>query len=152
MPEVVADDPVLREVIDEAFIDFPRPLEPLAADSLVARLGDALANRSDARPSRGRKPVAERGVRLAREFLIAEARRTVASEELERVAGLDRFALARQFRAAYGTSPHRFQVGRRLVQARRAIMDGVSIADAAAATRASPTRAISRAISRRASA
>jgi AraC-like DNA-binding protein len=131
--DVVADDPVMREVIDEAFIDFPCPLEPLAVDSLVARLADALAHRSDARPARGRNKIAERGVRLARDFLVTEAKRTVASEELERVSGLDRFVLARQFRAAYGTSPHRFQVGQRLARARRAIMDGMPIVEAAAA-------------------
>ena len=43
--------------------------------------------------------------RQAREFLAAEAHRTVASEELEKITGLDRFALARHFRAATGTSP-----------------------------------------------
>jgi AraC-like DNA-binding protein len=130
--DVVANDPVMREIIDEAFIDFPRALEPLAADSLVARLVDQLVNRSDARRRKRRSPSELRGVRRARDFLIAEAQRTVASEELERVSGLDRFALARQFRAAFGTSPHRFQVGRRLAQARSMIMSGVPIATAAA--------------------
>ena len=47
----------------------------------------------------------------------------MASEELERVTGLDRFALARHFRAATGTSPHRYQIGRRLARAQKMIAD-----------------------------
>jgi AraC-like DNA-binding protein len=58
----------------------------------------------------------------------------VASEELEKVTGLDRFALARHFRAATGTSPHRYQVGRRLAQAQKMIADGMALSEAAAAT------------------
>ncbi len=132
VPDVVADDPVLRDIVEEAFTDFPSPLEPLAQDSLVARLADALADRSDARPARRRQTGAGRGVTRARDFLVAEAHRTVGSEELERVSGLDRFTLARQFRAAFGTSPHRFQVGRRLVRARTLIGRGMALADVAA--------------------
>jgi AraC-like DNA-binding protein len=134
VPDVVAEDATMRDIIDEAFIDFPRPLEPLAVDSLVGRMAEALANRSDDKPARRRSSVDGRGVRLARDFLIAEAHRTVASEELERVSGLDRFALARQFRAAYGTSPHRFQIGRRLARARSLIGRGMALAEAASAT------------------
>ena len=58
----------------------------------------------------------------------------MASEELERVSGLDRFALARHFRAAFGTSPHRFQIGRRLARARAMIARGVSPSETSAAT------------------
>ena len=78
--------------------------------------------------------VALRAVARAREFLVAEAPRTIASEELESVSGLDRFALARHFRAAFGTSPHRFQVGRRLGRARTMIAGGTPLSEVAAAT------------------
>ncbi len=132
VPDVVAHDPVLRDIVEEAFTDFPSPLEPLAQDSLLARLADGLANRSDGRPSPRRKPLAGRGVALARDFLIAEAHRAIGSEELERVSGLDHFTLARQFRSAFGTSPHRFQIGRRLARARSLIGRGMALVDAAA--------------------
>ena len=135
VPDPVADDPALAEVLREAFTDFPRPLEPLAVDAVVARLADGLAMRSDARGARRRPgPTAYRAVGQARDFLIAEAQRTVASEELEKVSGLDRFALARHFRAAFGTSPHRFQVGRRLARAQAMIAVGVPLSQTAAAT------------------
>jgi AraC-like DNA-binding protein len=43
----------------------------------------------------------------------------VRSAELEAVTGLSRYELARQFRAAYGTSPYRYSLMRRLDFARR---------------------------------
>lgn len=139
VPDAVAQDPALAAVLREAFADFPRPLEPLAVDAVVGRLADGLAARADS----GRRPPSEatayraaalRAVGRVRDFLAAEAPRTIASEELERLSGLDRFALARHFRAAFGTSPHRFQIGQRLVRARTMIAGGVSLSEAAAAT------------------
>jgi AraC-like DNA-binding protein len=132
--DVVADDPVLAGLLGEAFADFPQPLEPLAVDAVVERLAGRLAARSDDRPRPRRTATAHRAVERAREFLAAEAHRTVASEELERVSGLDRFALARHFRAATGTSPHRYQIGRRLARAQKMIADGMALSEAAAAT------------------
>src|SRR5471032_2852998 len=80
--EVVADDAALAHLLREAFADFPRLLEPIAVDAVVARLAELLAARSDA-PKRRRGAVAprvaDRAVRRAREFLVAEAPRTVAS-------------------------------------------------------------------------
>lgn len=134
VPEVVAHDPCLADLLREVFADFPRPLEPLAADAVVARLADRLASRSDSRSRPRPGPIAHRAVARAREFLVAEPHRTVASDELENVTGLDRFALARQFRAAIGTSPHRYQVGRRLARAQAMIAEGVALSETAAAT------------------
>ena len=133
VPEVVADDQALAGLLREAFADFPQPLEPLAQDALIGRLAELLAARGDGvRPRPGK--TARQAVARARAFLAAEAHRTVSSEELEKISGLDRFALARHFRAAYGTSPHRFQVGRRLVRAQEMIAAGVPLSETAAAT------------------
>lgn len=134
VPDVVADDPAMAELLGEAFADFPRPPEPLQVDATIGRLADLLAARGDGRPGARRNPTAHRAVARARAFLTEEAHRTVASEELETVTGLDRFALARHFRAATGTSPHRYQVGRRLARAQKMIADGMALSDAAAAT------------------
>jgi AraC-like DNA-binding protein len=49
---------------------------------------------------------------------------------LERVAGLDRWTLARQFRLAFGTSPTRFRTMRQLDRVRLAIRQGRSLVDA----------------------
>lgn len=133
VPEVVTEDPALASLLGEAFCDFPRPLEPLAQDAIVGRLAERLAARGDGRRPRP-GPAARRAVALARDFLDVESHRTVASEELERVCGLDRFALARHFRAVHGTSPHRYQVGRRLLEAQSLMAAGMKPAEAAAAT------------------
>jgi AraC-like DNA-binding protein len=134
VPQVVADDAGMAGLLRETFAEFPRPLEPLAVDAVVARLAELLAARSDGPPLAKKKAVAYRAVERARDFLVAEAPRIVPSEELESVAGLDRFALARQFRAAYATSPHRFQVGRRLARAQALIARGEPLSEVAAAT------------------
>ena len=52
-------------------------------------------------------------------------------EELEREAGLDRWSLARHFRAAFGTSPSRFRTLRQLDRARGVVQRGTALAEAA---------------------
>jgi AraC-like DNA-binding protein len=133
VPDVVADDPALAGLLHEAFADFPQALEPLALDAIVGRLAEFLAARGDGAKPKPSK-TSHQAVTRAREFLAAEAHRTVSSEELEKISGLDRFALARHFRAAFGTSPHRFQVGRRLAKAQAMIAAGTPLSETAAAT------------------
>jgi AraC-like DNA-binding protein len=53
-------------------------------------------------------------------------------DELEILSGLDRWTLARQFRAAFGTSPTRFRTLRQLDVVRREIRQGTSLALASA--------------------
>jgi AraC-like DNA-binding protein len=52
-------------------------------------------------------------------------------KEFDRVSGLDRWTIARQFRAAFGTSPTRFRTMRQLDQARLLINGGMPLRDAA---------------------
>jgi AraC-like DNA-binding protein len=134
VPDVVSDDLALAGLLKEAFADFPRPLEPIAADAIVGRVAELLSVRCDSITRPRKQPTAHRAVERARDFLVAEAPRIVASHELERLSGLDRFSLARHFRAAYGTSPHRFQVGRRLARAQDLIARGTPLSEVAAAT------------------
>lgn len=131
--EAVGHDPETAKVIEEAFLDFPQPLEPLAVDATIGRLADLLARRGDGGPRRRRGSLALRAVTQARDFLVAESHRTVGSDELERISGLDRFSLARHFRSVFGTSPHRFQVGQRLMRAQSMIIEGVALSETAAA-------------------
>ncbi len=134
VPEVVAEDQETAAILTEAFADFPAPLEPLARDGIVVRLADALTRRGDHRPRRSPSPRARARVEAAQTFLAAECQRPITSADLEAVTGLDRFTLAREFRAVLGTSPHRYLVGRRLDHARVLIMSGTGLAEAAAAT------------------
>jgi AraC-like DNA-binding protein len=81
-------------------------------------------------PDRG--PLDLTALGRVREYLTEHAGEQTPAAELERISGLSRFALARQFRRAYGTSPDRFRTMRRLELARAAIGDGVPLAAAAA--------------------
>lgn len=134
VPGVVERDAQLAALIDDAFADFPNPMEPLQADAFISDVAAHLAKRSDdARPQRATAlPVDE--VAAARSFLTEEFDRQVSSDDLERVTGLDRFELSRAFRRLLGTSPHRYLVGRRLAHARALVAGGEGLAEAAAAS------------------
>ena len=56
----------------------------------------------------------------------------VSLTDLEAAVGRDRWALSRDFRALYGTSPHRYLVMRRLGRVKAALRAGDSLASAAA--------------------
>lgn len=106
--------------------------EPLATDSLILGLAEALL---EADPSCGGNatPIRLDGIALARarQFLDAETTRVIRSSELELVSGLTRYDLARQFRSAFGTSPYRYSLMRRLERARAQLRRNRSLADVA---------------------
>lgn len=72
----------------------------------------------------------ERAQRI-REHLQAALPGRVRLSDLEAEHRFDRHALSRLFRRAFGVSPHRFTVLRRLELARRRIREGASLAEAA---------------------
>ena len=121
----------LAATIEAAFQLGP---EPLAADGLILRLAEALL---DADPSCGRATAPIRldagAVARARHFLDGETTRVIRSSELEEVTGLTRYDLARQFRTAFGTSPYRYSLMRRLDCARGQLRGNRSLADVALA-------------------
>lgn len=117
--------PPLRELL----ADFEDPLGEIARADAAATIADALLALAGRRP---RVAIDTRAVALAREYLAAHAGERTPAATLERVTGLDRFTLARQFRAAYGTSPDRYRTQRRLALARAAIERGQPLARVAA--------------------
>jgi AraC-like DNA-binding protein len=113
---------------------FRRGPEPLAIDSLILRLAEALLD-ADRSSGGGATPIRldSSAVARARQFLDAETTRVVRSSELEAATGLTRYDLARQFRAAFGTSPYRYSLMRRLDCARARLRRNRSLADVALA-------------------
>ena len=130
--EPVIDDPPLAATLAEALARLDTPLADLERDDLVGRMARALTRRAG-RPSRRLAEPAARQAKAARDYLDAKAPRLVSSAELEGATGLDRFALARHFRALYATSPHRYLLMRRLAYARGLVAAGQPLADVAAA-------------------
>lgn len=123
----VVRDPTLAAALRSAFTQGP---EPLATDDLLLRITMSLIG-TDAKPATRSVDLA--AVERARSFLDAEQTRVVRAEELENISGLTRFDLARQFRAALGTSPYRYSLLRRLDTARDLLGGPQPLADIALA-------------------
>jgi AraC-like DNA-binding protein len=131
-------DPVHRpgpsaRAVASLLIDIGEPISELAAAEIAAAVADILLSLSDRR-ERARATVDMPAVELVRDYLAAHAREPTSASELERIAGIDRFTIARHFRWAFGTSPDRYRTLRRLALARAAIEGGQPLARAAAET------------------
>jgi AraC-like DNA-binding protein len=129
--QIVFNDAALARTILAAFEAFPQPLHELESVALITRIADHLVRRSDAEQKSRSFTAPKRLMDRVRSFLDADFRRPVSSTELERLTGLSRYAIARYFRACYGTSPYRYLVMRRLAEAKRQIIQGVPIVTAA---------------------
>lgn len=114
--------------------DLDHALEPLERDQAVGALAEALLRLDPSCALAGTETVAMRACERARDFLGESREEAIDSAMLEAVTGLDRYALARQFRRRYGTSPYHYLVMRRLERARLLIRRGEALADAAAAS------------------
>ena len=104
----------------------------LEVESLyLAVIGDAFARHAGTRAP----PAAARHARAmaqVRELLAADPARAVTIAELSALTGLGKFQVIRQFQAVYGLPPHAYLRQLRVQRARRAILAGVALADAAA--------------------
>jgi AraC-like DNA-binding protein len=120
--------PATRELM-RLLCEIDDPLDELAQhDAVIAVTGalTALAGHPG-----GGGPIDLDAVAGVREYLKAHARQPISAATLERLSGLDRYTLARQFRRAFGTSPDRYRTMRRLDLARSAIAAGTPLAAAA---------------------
>ena len=130
VPAPVLKDDTLAATLADALGDLDQEPDALAVDDLLAQVADGLWRHADDR----RTPIradARQGLWACRDHLHAHCTETVTSTELEAVSGLDRYTLARQFRILFGTSPHRYQVMRRLDRARAGLAGGEELAAAA---------------------
>lgn len=127
----VTQDARLVKAVAHALSDLDAPLDGLAAEDLLLPLADALLALDPSAARQGGKLIDLAALDRARQHLDANAASIVESGELEAIAGLDRFALARHFRAAFGTSPYNYLVMRRLQRARWLLLQGVPLAEVA---------------------
>jgi AraC-like DNA-binding protein len=116
----------LTSVLD----DIDEPIGELGRAEIATTVADVLVSLSG-RPPR-RTAIALAAVERVRERLASCPREPAPAGELERIAGIDRFAIARHFRWAFGTSPDRYRTLRRLALARSVIERGMPLAAAAA--------------------
>jgi AraC-like DNA-binding protein len=105
------------------------PVSDLGRHEAAAAIAAALVALAGSTEAEG--PIDLAAVGRIRDYLRAHASEQTPASTLERIAGIDRYAIARQFRRAYGTSPDRYRAMRRLERARTAIQSGVPLARAA---------------------
>jgi AraC-like DNA-binding protein len=110
--------------------DIDEPVSDLYRTDIAAAVADLLSALAG-QPGRDREKIDVKAAELAREYLAAHAAEHTRAEVLERITGADRFTLARHFRWAFGTSPDRYRIMRRIDLARAAIEHGVPLAQAA---------------------
>ncbi|NED97727.1 AraC family transcriptional regulator [Phytoactinopolyspora alkaliphila] len=106
------------------------PLDELEAAEVTTVVADALHAHADA-PLRTGTVIDVMAMRRVRELLMSEPTRRYRADEIETVTGMNRWSAARQFRAAFGTSPSRFRTMRQLDLARTLIRGGHRLADVA---------------------
>jgi AraC-like DNA-binding protein len=110
--------------------DIDGPIGDLERVEIATIVADALRDLAgDATPQ---APVDLAAIEAVRSYLAAHPAEHTPASTLERIAGIDRFAIARQFRQAFGTSPDRYRTMRHLERARSAIEAGAPLARAAA--------------------
>jgi AraC-like DNA-binding protein len=129
-------DPVQEQTptarpIARLLADIDEPINELSCAEIAAAVADGLLSLSG-RPDRRRTTIDMRAVEFVRDYLATHAREQTPASILEKIAGTDRFTIARHFRWAFGTSPDRYRTLRRLALARTAIESGQSLARAAA--------------------
>jgi len=112
--------------------DIDEPLDELGVAAAATAVADALEAAAGQAPSGD--PIDTAAVTAVREHLAAHATEETRAADLERIAGMDRWSVARQFRRAFGTSPDRYRRMRRLAVARDAIAAGEPLAAVAAGT------------------
>lgn len=127
----VFEDHDFQQCLAEALDDLEAAPQELLLDDLIARFAAGLWRHADGRGRSSGTVIARDAMLRCRDYLQDNCGRTVASEELEAVSGLDRYTTARQFRRFLGTSPHRYLVMRRLDRAKEMLSEGDSLADAA---------------------
>ena len=127
----VVDRRVFENALPAALWRLEDPIDSAAQVELTTAVADMLitaAARTDAATGGSLRLASLQAVR---DLITARPAAPLSLETLESVSGLDRWALARQFRAAFGTSPSSFRTMRQLDQARRLIRDGHPLATAA---------------------
>ena len=119
-------------LVASVLADIDEPIDEVAQSAIVAAIADVLRSFGSSPRVASRVTIDMPAVERVREYLAAHAAEQTPAATLERIAGTDRFTIARHFRRAFGTSPDRYRTLRRLGLARTAIERGEPLARAAA--------------------
>lgn len=127
----LSEDTSLIHAIQQTFLALHHGEGRLARDQSLDRLLGLLSRHLYLKPVSLRPDSAAEMAR-AREFLHAQMANDVSLDELATYSGIDRFRLTRQFKQAFGQSPHAYLVRLRLRAARALLARGMAPAEVAA--------------------
>ncbi|MFC6296416.1 helix-turn-helix domain-containing protein [Pseudomonas sp. CCM 7893] len=122
-------DPWLYRASEVLLQSLDCPIDPLQEQDALFDLAQALNNASGINIVR--KTFDYQAAERAREFIHSALGRPITLEEMAAHSGRDRWALSRDFRLLFGTSPYRYLTMRRLDLVRTLIGQGQSLVDAA---------------------
>ena len=109
--------------------DLNQELDDVGRTEVATFIADMLEAMSERR-ARTKQTIALDALIRVRDAIAAAPAIRNSIQELENIAGIDRWSLARQFRAAFGTSPTRYRTMRQLDEVRRMVNNGASLVDA----------------------
>ena len=133
LPGGTSTDPRLHHAVENLLLDFERPLETFEYEDGLFLLATTLAEVCGRRYTPTPR-FDDRAALRAREYIDANVTGAVTMASLEAATGRDRWQLSRDFRAAFGTSPYRYALLRRLDRAKTRLEQGMPGADVAAET------------------
>ncbi|WP_417477568.1 AraC family transcriptional regulator [Maricaulis sp.] len=126
-----SDNPALKQAVSAVLADLDEPLDPLHAADALFDIAIALHGAAGQTPPGSELDA--RATERARSYIHDHLDEAVSMDDLEQVAGQDRWQLSRDFRRLHGTSPYRYLVMRRLDAARDRIHRGECMAQTALA-------------------
>ena len=124
-------DPALARDLDAAWKAMSAQPVSLAADELFRQVIARLDVRHDQDVAR-RRWLDERALKRVRDYLREHVDEQVSLDHLAMMASMSRFQLTRQFARAYGLPLHGYHLHVRLLEAKRRLRMGMSIATVAA--------------------
>jgi AraC-like DNA-binding protein len=118
--------------IDRLCTELARGAARLRSSELIATLINAVIDAGALASDGFERQQNDLAVRRARDLLAAHTEDNLRLDDVAAAAGLNKFALLRQFRRALGTTPHAYAILCRVERARALLARGASAAEAAA--------------------
>lgn len=123
-------DPALRRAISRLHDALDGPANDLERESRLELIVDRIT-RQLAGTSRRARPLSSEAAESLRTYLDQDPFQPHCLKEAASVLGWNRTHLIRSFTNAYGLPPHRYLISRRIDEARRQLLDGVSAVEVA---------------------